>query len=48
MQATVGYNFTNNVSAELGYRYLHTDYKDGAFKYDIAQAGLFTSLNFEF
>lgn len=48
LQATVGYNFTNNVSAELGYRYLHTDYSDGAFTYDMAQAGIFTSLNIKF
>ncbi|MES2438084.1 MAG: hypothetical protein V4584_03410 [Verrucomicrobiota bacterium] len=48
LQASLGYNFTHNVSAELGYRYLHTDYTDGAFKYDVAQAGLFTSLNIRF
>jgi len=48
LQATVGYNFTENVSAELGYRYLHTDYSDGAFTYDVAQAGIFTSLNIKF
>ncbi len=48
LQATAGYHFTQNVSAELGYRYLHTDYSDGAFNYDVAQAGIFTSLNIEF
>lgn len=48
LQATVGYNFTQNVSAELGYRYLHTDYSNGSLDYDVAQAGLFTSLNIKF
>ncbi|MES2438034.1 MAG: hypothetical protein V4584_03155 [Verrucomicrobiota bacterium] len=48
LQACAGYNLTRNVSAELGYRYLHTDYADGSFKYDLAQAGLFTSLNIRF
>ncbi len=48
LQATAGYNFTEKVSAELGYRYLHTDYRDGAFTYDIAPAGIFTSLNLKF
>ncbi len=48
VQATVGYNFTRNVSAELGYRYMDTDYTDGAFTYDIAQAGLYTGLNIRF
>ncbi|MES2476971.1 MAG: hypothetical protein V4640_14400 [Verrucomicrobiota bacterium] len=48
LQATVGYNFTQNVSAELGYRYLHTDYSDSSLDYDVAQAGLYTSLNIKF
>ncbi len=48
LQATAGYNFTENVSAELGYRYLQTDYSEGSFTYDIAQAGIFTSLNIRF
>ncbi len=48
LQATAGYQFTEKVSAELGYRYLHTDYSDGGFKYDIAQAGIYTSLNIRF
>ena len=48
MQATAGYNFTKNVSAELGYRYLDTDYEDGAFTYDVAESGIYTSLNIRF
>ncbi len=48
VQATLGYRFTENLSVELGYRYLHTDYEDGSFTYDIDQAGIVTSLNFKF
>jgi predicted porin len=48
IQGTFGYNFTKNVSAELGYRYMHTDYEDGAFVYDMAEAGLYTGLNIKF
>ena len=48
VQATVGYHFTRNVSAEFGYRYMDTDYSDGAFTYDVAQAGFYTGLNFRF
>ena len=48
LQATVGYNFTPCVSAEIGYRYFDTDYDDGGFTYDIAQAGALIGLNFKF
>jgi hypothetical protein len=48
LQGTVGYQFTDNVSAELGYRYLQTDYQDGAFAYDVAEAGIYTGLNIKF
>jgi opacity protein-like surface antigen len=48
LQATVGYNFTPCVSAEIGYRYFDTDYDDGGFTYDIAQAGLLLGVNFRF
>lgn len=47
-QATVGYRFNDRLSTEFGYRYLHTNYSDGAFDYDVAQAGLYTGLNFRF
>ncbi len=47
-QATVGYNFTQKISAELGYRFLHTDYKDSGFTYDLDQSGFYTGLNFKF
>lgn len=48
LQATVGYNFTDKVFAELGYRILDTDYVDGGFTYDIEQAGLYTGLSIRF
>ena len=48
LQGTFGYQFTPNVSSEIGYRYLHTDYTDGGFKYDVAQAGLITGLTIKF
>lgn len=48
LQATVGYNITERFSAELGYRYLHTDYSEGSFDYDVAQAGVYTGFNFRF
>lgn len=48
LEATVGYNFTRHVSAELGYRYLYTDYSDSGFVYDVAQAGIYTGLNIRF
>ncbi len=48
VEAVVGYNFTRNVSAELGYRYLYTDYQDGGFVYDLAAAGLYTGINIRF
>jgi hypothetical protein len=48
MQATVGYQFTEKVSAELGYRHLQTDYEDGNFTYDMASTGIYTGLNIRF
>lgn len=47
-QATVGYQFTDSFSTELGYRYYDTDYRDGDFEYDIAEHGAFIGLNFTF
>lgn len=48
LQATVGYQFTERVSAELGYRQMFTDYSDGGFTNDVTQAGLYTGLNLRF
>lgn len=41
-------SFTEQVSAELGYRHLFTDYADGGFTNDTTQAGLYTGLNLRF
>jgi hypothetical protein len=48
VQGTVGYQFTKSVSSEIGYRYMSTDYTDGAFTYDINLRGIYTSLNIKF
>ncbi|MGJ8673442.1 outer membrane protein [Rubritalea sp.] len=48
LEATVGYNFTPNINAELGYRYFSTDYDTDGFIYDVDQAGLLIGLNFMF
>jgi hypothetical protein len=48
VQASVGYNFTEMFSMELGYRYFDTDYEDSGFTYDIAQFGLLLNANFRF
>ena len=48
LQATVGYNFTGKVSAELGYRYFYADYTDGGFTNDLTQSGIYTGVNIKF
>ncbi len=50
MQAIVsaGYNFSKNVFAEAGYRYLKTDYTNGGFTFDVAQGGPFMGLGIRF
>ena len=48
LQGTVGYHFTDCVSAELGYRHLQTDYEDGNFTYDMAETGIYTGINIRF
>ncbi|GAA5129083.1 hypothetical protein JIN84_02865 [Luteolibacter yonseiensis] len=48
LQATVGCRFSETVSAEIGYRHLHTGYSDGAFTYDIAESGAFIGVDFRF
>ena len=47
-QATVGYQINESVSTEIGYRYMDSDYTDGAFVYDVASHGLYLGLNFRF
>lgn len=48
VSGSLGYNFNKNVFTELGYRYLHTDYSNGGFKYDVATSGVFVGLGFNF
>lgn len=48
VQGTVGYQFTDLFSMELGYRYFDTDYQDGDFIYDVAEHGVFLGFNFTF
>lgn len=48
VQATVGYQINESVSTEIGYRYMDTDYTDGAFVYDMASHGLYLGMNFRF
>lgn len=45
LQGTVGYQFNDRVSAEVGYRAFDTDYEDDGFTYDITQAGLLLGVN---
>lgn len=45
-QATLGYQFTDRFSTEIGYSYYNTDYEDGGFTYDMAMGGLFLGFNF--
>lgn len=47
-QATLGYQFTETFSTELGYRYLDTDYQADIFGYDVAQSGLLVAFNWRF
>jgi hypothetical protein len=48
VQATVGYQFSETFSTELGYRYLDTDYQADTFGQDIAQGGLLVAFNWRF
>jgi len=45
LQGTLGYNFTDKISTELGYRYYKTDYSNGGFKYDVPQYGMWLGVN---
>ncbi len=47
-QATVGVNFTRNVFAELGYRYMYVDYNKNDFLYQMNSFGLFSSIGVKF
>ncbi len=43
-QATIGVNFTRNVFAELGYRYMYVDYNKNNFLYNMNTYGVFSSI----
>jgi opacity protein-like surface antigen len=45
---SAGYNFNQHLFAELGYRYLLTDYEDGGFTYNLASSGMFLGLGIKF
>ena len=47
-QATVGINFTRNVFAELGYRFMYVDYNKNNFLYQMNSFGLFSSIGVKF
>jgi|GEM_PF-843856 len=47
-QATIGFNFTRNVFAELGYRYMYVDYENDGFLYNMNSYGLYSSIGFKF
>jgi hypothetical protein len=46
--AALGFNFTRNVYAELGYRYMYVDYDQDNFLFQVNQYGPYASLGFEF
>ncbi len=48
VQATVGVNFTRNIFAELGYRYMYVDYENSNLLYQMNSLGLFAGLGFKF
>lgn len=49
-QATAGadWQFSKNVSAKAGYRYLHQDYEDNGFVWDMALQGFYFGLGIRF
>ena len=47
-QATVGFNFTRNIFAEIGYRYMYVDYANGGFLYNMNSYGLFSGVGVKF
>ncbi len=48
VQASIGFNFTRNIFAELGYRYMYVDYENNGFVYDMNSYGLYSSVGFKF
>lgn len=47
-QATVGFNITRNLFAEVGYRYMYVDYNKNNFLYQMNSFGLFSSIGVKF
>lgn len=48
VQTTLGVNFTRNVFAEIGYRYMYVDYTDGGFLYQMNSYGLYSGVGVRF
>lgn len=48
VQTTLGVNFTRNVFAEIGYRYMYVDYTDGGFLYQMNSYGLYSGIGVRF
>lgn len=47
-EASLGVNFTRNIYATLGYRYMYVDYDHDNFLYQVNSYGLFSSLGVKF
>lgn len=48
VQATIGVNFTRNIFAEIGYRYMYVDYANGGFLYNMNSYGLYSGIGVKF
>ena len=48
VQATLGVNFTRNIFAELGYRYMFVNYDKNDFLYQMNSFGLFSGIGVKF
>ena len=48
VQATLGVNFTRNIFAELGYRYMYVNYDKNDFLYQMNSFGLFSGIGVKF
>jgi len=47
-QASMGVNFTRNVFAELGYRYVYMNYSHAGALFNAAEAGVFSGIGVKF
>jgi hypothetical protein len=48
IQGLVGYEFGSSAAAQIGYRHLSVDYRDGAFIWDVDLSGPLIGLSFRF